>query len=130
MQCSARKIGFAIGIAFQVYDDILNFTVGLDEENKPILTDFRQGIYTLPLLLAKEKDEAAILPFLEKPEMLNREECLELAHLVYSLGGIQGALDFANGLTDFALREVGKFPQSRNREILEKAIGDLLQRNY
>ena len=63
LQHSARKIGRAIGLAFQVYDDILNFTVGLDEADKPILTDFRQGIYTLPLLLAREVNDEAIAPY-------------------------------------------------------------------
>lgn len=130
LQRSARKIGRSIGLAFQVYDDILNFTVGLDEADKPILTDFRQGIYTLPLLLAKEADEAAIMPYLEAPEQLSRDECLKFATLVTDLGGITGSLMIAATLTELALAEIRKLPQSRNREILEEATQILLQRNY
>lgn len=126
----AKRIGLAVGLAFQVYDDILNFTVGLDGENKPILTDVRQGIFTLPLLLAKEADPEAILPYLEKPEELSREKCLELAELVHSLGGITVSLAFANSLTDLALKDIQKFPESQNRDILEKAIKELLKRDY
>ena len=37
LQHSARKIGRAIGLAFQVYEDILNFTVGLDEADKQFI---------------------------------------------------------------------------------------------
>lgn len=130
MQRSARKIGRAIGLAFQVYDDILNFTVGLDEADKPILTDFRQGIYTLPLLLAKEVNEQAILPYLEAPEKLTRAECVELADLVAESGGIAGALMFAGTLTDLALAEIRKLPESRNRQILEEATQVLLKREH
>jgi len=130
MQRSARKIGRAIGLAFQVSDDILNFTVGLDEADKPILTDFRQGIYTLPLLLAKEADASAVMPYLKAPELLTRQECLELAELVKALGGLTGALMVASRLTDLALVEIKKLPPSRHRQILEEATTILLHRNY
>ena len=130
LQHSARKIGRAIGLAFQVYDDILNFTVGLDEADKPILTDFRQGIYTLPLLLAREVNDEAIAPYLEAPENLSRQECLDLAELVTESGGIAGALLVAGGLTELALNEIRKLPESPNRQILEEATQILLERNY
>lgn len=130
LQRSARKIGRAIGLAFQVYDDILNFTVGLVEADKPILTDFRQGIYTLPLLLAREVNDEAIGPYLETPENLSRQECLDLAELVTESGGIAGALLVAGRLTELALNEIRKLPESSNREILEEATQILLERNY
>lgn len=130
LQHSARKIGRAIGLAFQVYDDILNFTVGLDEADKPILTDFRQGIYTLPLLLAREVNDEAIAPYLEAPENLSRQECLDLAELVTESGGITGALLVAGRLTELALNEIRKLPESPNRQILEEATQILLERNY
>ncbi len=130
MQRTARKIGRAIGLAFQIYDDILNFTVGLDEADKPILTDVRQGIYTLPLLLAKENAGAHFLPFLENPEQLTREECLQLADLVAKNGGITGALVIANRLTDKAMEAINQLPEGRNRTILAEITQKLLQRKY
>lgn len=130
MQRSARKIGLAIGLAFQIYDDVLNFTVGLEEADKPILTDFRQGIYTLPLLLAKEEAPEKVIPYLEAPEGLSRQECIQFSELVTDLGGITGSLFLAKHLTDQALLEIEKFPESRNREILMEVTQTLLQRNY
>lgn len=130
VQRSARKVGLAIGLAFQIYDDVLNFTVGLEEADKPILTDFRQGIYTLPLLLAKEESPGQILPYLAVPEALSREECIEFSQIVTDLGGITGSLFFAQSLTDRALLEIKKLPESRNREILMEVTQTLLQRNY
>lgn len=130
LQRSAKKIGLAVGLAFQIYDDLLNFTVGLDEENKPILTDVRQGIYTLPLLIAKENAPEEILPFLESPENLSREACLKLADAVSDNAGLSTSLLFAQSLTDKALSEIEKFPASKKREELSQAVKALLQRNY
>ncbi|HBC90284.1 MAG TPA: farnesyl pyrophosphate synthetase [Lactococcus sp.] len=130
MQRSARKIGLAIGLAFQIYDDVLNFTVGLEEADKPILTDFRQGIYTLPLLLAKEEAPEQVLPYLVASDGLSREECIQFSQLVADLGGITGSKFLAKHLTNQALLEIEKLPQSRNREILKEVTQTLLQRNY
>lgn len=52
----AGQIGRNIGIAFQVYDDILDYTADQYELQKPILEDLAQGVYTLPLIFAKKKN--------------------------------------------------------------------------
>ena len=130
IQRIAKRVGLAIGLAFQIYDDILNFTIGLEEENKPVLTDVRQGIFTLPLLIARENAPEKILPYLAHPEQLTRQECLTLSELVTELGGISGAFLVANALTDKALAEIDKLPACPNREILSEVTQLLLQRKY
>ena len=126
----AKRIGRAIGLAFQIYDDLLNFTVGLDEENKPILTDVRLGIFTLPLLIARENNPEKILPYLQAPEKLTREACLELSDLVAENGGMTGALLMANGLTQKALADIEKLPDGSNKVLLTQATQALLERKY
>ena len=44
-----RDIGLHMGMAFQLRDDLLDFTSGT-EDGKPTHRDFRDGIYTLPVL--------------------------------------------------------------------------------
>lgn len=130
MQQSAKKIGRAIGLAFQIYDDVLNFTIGQSAADKPILTDVRQGIYTLPLLIARENAPEKILPFLKEPEFLTQEKCLELADLVVENDGITGAMGLAQNLTNIALKEIETFPASSSQEILISATQKLLKRKY
>ena len=130
MQRKARKIGLAIGLAFQIYDDLLNFTIGSAGENKPILTDVRQGIFTLPLLFARDSRPTEILPYLENPENLSRSQCEALAALVESSGGMAAALAVAEGLTESALRQIATLPDCEAREVLEEATVLLLQRQY
>ena len=50
VQRLAKRIGRHIGIAFQVYDDILDYTADTETLKKPALEDLSQGVYTLPLL--------------------------------------------------------------------------------
>ena len=52
VQRLAKRIGRHIGIAFQVYDDILDYTADTETLKKPALEDLSQGVYTLPLLFA------------------------------------------------------------------------------
>ncbi|MFC1974016.1 polyprenyl synthetase family protein [Chloroflexota bacterium] len=50
-----QRYGYALGIAFQIVDDILDF-VGQDEElGKPAGSDLLQGTMTLPALLLQEQ---------------------------------------------------------------------------
>jgi geranylgeranyl pyrophosphate synthase len=50
--------GLALGIAFQITDDILDCTGVTIETGKIAGTDLREGTPTLPLLLAAKRDEA------------------------------------------------------------------------
>lgn len=47
-----REYGYAIGMAFQITDDILDITASAEQLGKPVGNDLRQGIVTLPLIYA------------------------------------------------------------------------------
>ena len=52
------RYGLALGIAFQIADDILDCSGDSQETGKIAGTDLREGTPTLPLLLAAREDEA------------------------------------------------------------------------
>jgi geranylgeranyl pyrophosphate synthase len=54
---SMAPFGLALGIAFQIADDILDCTGDTRETGKVAGTDLREGTPTLPLLLAAQQDE-------------------------------------------------------------------------
>ncbi len=54
----AGKFGEALGIAFQIADDILDCTGDFDTTGKAAGADLRDGTPTLPLILAARKDPA------------------------------------------------------------------------
>jgi geranylgeranyl pyrophosphate synthase len=54
---SLGEYGLALGIAFQIVDDVLDCIGEANETGKAPGTDLREGIPTLPLLFAAERDE-------------------------------------------------------------------------
>jgi geranylgeranyl pyrophosphate synthase len=53
----AGRFGLALGVAFQIVDDILDCSGETIETGKVAGTDLREGTPTLPLLLAAQEDE-------------------------------------------------------------------------
>lgn len=45
-----RQIGNYIGIIFQLVDDCIDFDTTVEEANKPVQSDYEQGVITLPLI--------------------------------------------------------------------------------
>lgn len=57
-QVQALKIyGRNFGIAFQIVDDLLDYTATEEEMGKPVLDDLRNGLLTAPILLALESEK-------------------------------------------------------------------------
>ncbi len=56
-----RQIGFYIGMIFQLSDDCIDFDTTVEEANKPVQSDYEQGVITLPLIHAlRENNEFRI----------------------------------------------------------------------
>jgi octaprenyl-diphosphate synthase len=51
-----REYGYNLGMAFQIVDDILDFTGDEEEMGKPVGSDLMQGTLTLPALLVMERE--------------------------------------------------------------------------
>lgn len=52
-----KSYGHHFGIAFQVVDDLLDYTATEAEMGKPVLDDLRNGLLTAPILLALESEQ-------------------------------------------------------------------------
>jgi len=52
---AVRLYGNNLGLAFQVVDDILDFTATEFELGKPVGSDLRQGVITLPVILMRDQ---------------------------------------------------------------------------
>ena len=54
-----KSYGLNLGMAFQMADDILDFTADAGELGKPVGSDLRQGTFTLPVFYYLEQDARA-----------------------------------------------------------------------
>lgn len=55
---AAGEYGYHMGLAFQIVDDILDFTANSDELGKPACADMSLGLATAPVLYALEQDSS------------------------------------------------------------------------
>jgi len=68
-----RQLGFNIGMIFQLTDDCIDFENTVETANKPVQSDYEQGVITLPLIHAlanlKELKEKAAKDKLAREEI-------------------------------------------------------------
>ncbi|WP_071130424.1 polyprenyl synthetase family protein [Enterococcus timonensis] len=130
MANNARKIGLNIGIAFQIIDDILDYSQTSKKIGKPVLEDVKQGVYSLPLLLALENKKEELAPLLAKKENLSDAEAEEIFALVHAADGVKKAQALAEQYTKDALVAIEKLPDNsmNTKETLKKLTTKILWR--
>ena len=122
----AKRIGQNIGIAFQILDDILDYTG--HHLNKPILKDLATGVYSLPLLLVLPTHQAELTPYLTQQAQMTPADIKAVQQIVKQAGGVQAAQTLAAKFTAKAEAELAQLPPSASRRALQKIIEQLLKR--
>ncbi len=108
--------GRNLGLAFQIVDDILDFTSPTEVLGKPAGSDLASGNLTAPVLFAmEEKPYLQVLIDREFSEDGDLEQALELIH---HSGGIDRARILANQHSKLALRNLDCLPASLATEAL------------
>jgi heptaprenyl diphosphate synthase len=131
-----RRLGWCLGMAFQIVDDILDFDAGAPELGKPVASDLRQGVFTLPVVLALRADDGALARALERRRYAARRpgrarrESARVDALVRARGGLDGARTWARRYTERARREIARLPAGEAREVLAAVTERLLHRAY
>ena len=125
---TAEKIGMNIGSAFQLLDDILDYTSDGETLGKPVYEDVRSGVYSAPLILAMQRDRQAFLPLLAKKEQISDTEMIQLRDLVIKYEGVKQAYTMAQQRTDLATAGLQKLPAGAARDDLIRLTESLLNR--
>ncbi|KFL94933.1 polyprenyl synthetase superfamily [Lactobacillus gasseri SJ-9E-US] len=100
----AKKFGEYLGQAFQLRDDILDYTTTSSTFKKPVLLDVKDGIYSGPLIFALQNDDNNHLHELVKMgKDLTQDQLHEIENLVNHLGGVERAQKLADQYTEKAL---------------------------
>lgn len=124
--------GLNLGIAFQIIDDILDYTEDQSTIGKPAGNDLRQGMVTLPLIYAlQEQPQNGHHQLVQK--LLNEtshdeDEIHEIIDWVLAGGNAERALKEAYAYADKAREVLRRFPPSTDRDILDEVIDFVVRR--
>jgi heptaprenyl diphosphate synthase len=99
------RYGEALGMAFQIQDDVLDFTKPAADIGKPSGADLRNGIITLPVLYALTNPELEH-PIRSLHAGSSELEFDEVINLINNSGAIELALDYARDYTTQALEMI------------------------
>jgi len=111
-----RLYGYEVGMAFQIVDDVLDFTSQTEKLGKPVASDLRQGLITLPALYYIEsypgdQDMASVIE--HDP---CDEGCLErLLTAIRESGSIEKALNEADQHVARAINALSSLPDCIER---------------
>ncbi|AKP65364.1 hypothetical protein FC99_GL002585 [Levilactobacillus koreensis JCM 16448] len=125
-----REIGLAIGSAYQMLDDILDYAGDPKKTKKPILEDLRSGVYSLPLLLAIPKAPHDFHRLLKKQREMTNDDIQAVQALVAQHDGVGAARKLATEWTDKALANIAQLPAGTTRDDLTKLTTMLLRRDH
>ena len=118
--------GTAIGMAFQLVDDALDYAADQATLGKTVGDDFREGKVTLPVLLAYAAGNAEERAFWERTIDQSEQTEADLDHamaLIARHGAIKSTLRRAADFADQAKASLSIFPASPYRTALE-AVAD------
>src|SRR6266853_3674933 len=128
------EYGMNLGSAYQIIDDVLDYTEDQSTIGKPAGNDLRQGMVTLPLIYALQ----------EQPQnghhqrvhgLLNGnshkdEDIRSVVNWVCKGQGVERSLADAQSYANKARQVLYQFPASRNRDVLDELIDFVVSRRH
>jgi octaprenyl-diphosphate synthase len=131
MSEALARFGEALGMAFQIVDDLLDYTEDTSVTGKPSGLDLREHKVTLPLIAAlpemSDGERAAVTRLMQTPEPSDAQ-IAEVMASVARAGGLEYARDRAHRLSQLAERQLETLPHTPAREALRASISYVLER--
>ncbi len=128
-----REYGFNLGVAFQVIDDLLDYTASESELGKPIGSDLREGKVTLPVIYLLQRDgktASDLVRHIVETGAATSDEWRELSLLIAQHRVIDSAYEKARESAEAAQRHLKVFPPSPEREALMALPDYVLAREH
>jgi octaprenyl-diphosphate synthase len=125
------RIGRALGMIFQLVDDLLDVTSSEDVLGKPVASDLREGKVTLPtwFVLSRASDLARErIGHVLRDRDLGSVSPAEIVDAVRRADGVGGTRRLASGYADEAIRLLDACPPSVYRDAIASIPDFILNR--
>jgi octaprenyl-diphosphate synthase len=131
VRAALGRFGQALGMAFQMVDDLLDYTEDQSVTGKPSGLDLKEHKVTLPLIAALPHftgtERAAVTRLLQTPEP-STDQVAEVVEAVARAGGLDYARERALRFAQQAEGELDVLPASPAREALRASIAYVADR--
>ncbi len=130
-----HRIGYCLGIAFQIKDDILDYTGNANKLGKAVGLDVQVGIPTYPLIAALKIEsnsnlkEKPLYKIVKEKKLLTKKESKKVVELTLSLGGVEKAEEFAQKYINRAFIDIAKLNNKEVQLLLTSLFTKLSFRN-
>ena len=125
------QYGLNLGVAFQLIDDVLDFSSSQQVLGKPVLSDLMEGKITLPLLYALEccnSEEGEKIWQVLREKQFNTVSRQEILRIIEKYGTLVRVQARARAFSDLALQKLQHFPPSVYRDALFSIPEQILTR--
>jgi len=125
-----KEYGHNLGIAFQIVDDILDFTGTEEKLGKPAGSDLAQGTLNLPAILLLERypeDNPVKKVFENKDKQKNIEMAIKL---VRNSSIVQECYGIATEYRAKACQNLNQLPENPSRQALTELADYIIHRKY
>lgn len=126
-----RKFGYCLGMAFQIIDDILDYTGDQLKVGKPVGGDLRQGLVTLPMLyfIQDNPSDPAVIRLLDGKCINDDDEVEKVVKKVQQGSAIQKSFDEASTYINQAKECLTSFRDCPEKELLLSLTSYTIERN-
>ncbi len=124
-----RRVGYTLGMGFQIVDDILDFGAPEQETEKPSGSDLSQGIITIPTIPGLRRDDGRLAAAVTRRPR-SRRAIARAARLVEEHGGLADARALASAYMERSRREIHRLPCGEARATLLTVSDSLLGRSF
>ncbi len=126
---SCADYGQALGTAFQVIDDVLDYDGDVAEMGKNLGDDLREGKVTLPLIIAMQRGtELERTTIRQAIETGGTDQMMQIIAIVQQTGALQATRAAAAAEAQRALNALQALPQNPYSNALEQLASQLLAR--
>jgi octaprenyl-diphosphate synthase len=128
-----RSYGLNLGIAFQLVDDVLDYSAVQARLGKTIGDDFREGKITLPVVLAFRRGSEAERAFWRRALEDMTQEDGDLEHAIELMGrhnALRDSVERARHYGSVARDALGLFPTGPEKRALLDVIDFVIGRDY
>jgi len=114
--------GTNLGMSFQMVDDLLDFTGEEEVLGKPILSDLKEGRFTLPLIYTLQNDGKSnrehIIEILSNGKIIEKDSQENILKILRSNGSFEYTFEKASEFSQKSKEIISQFPQSIHRDTL------------